>query len=825
MFSEYAVSSTVFDELRNGAAAIGSQWEGTVQTFQTLGHKEIDTRQEQGLRDLARNGITYNPHDDDLSHNRPAQLNILPYNMLLSEWKKTDRGIQQWARLGELVLKDLFGPQTVIQEKIVPPDLLYANPKYHPAYHVVHEPDASRLHLSALDLARSRDGRWWTTGFRTASPVGLGYVIENRLMMGQLCPELYGDRYLMRIAPFFADVRELMSSLAPVSAGTPRIVLWSPGPDSETYFEDAYLARYLNYTLVLSGDLTVRRERMFLKTLRGLAPVDVILRRVVDDSCDSIELDNRSRVGVAGLVETVRSGALGLSNGLGCALLEAPMYFAYAHSLARHFLGETLELPPVATWWCGEEKGLKYVLANLDTLAIRDSFASVDTPSVLAATLPPKERDELIAQIKENPASFVGQEQVRRSTAPVWKRTGIQPFELAIRGFCVSREDTTRTLEGGLATTSALAADGTEELYAHDVRIVSETPVERVSLLAPNRDAIELRRGTADLPSRVCDNFFWIGRTLERMDTMIRVQRIASRVAIGDYDASLVGRFLDRSFAPDTPAASAPVPPVNAPNKLRRREVFEKDHPGGLQTLAAQAVNLASTVRDRIALEMWRTFRGIEDKNAALYDARNAGDAEVKNRLDDLLGGLSGLFGLIHESMTRTDSWIFLDLGRRIERALQTSRIIRVNLPGPEEGETATLELLLEIVDSIMTYRGRYLAATQLAPVLDLLVCDDSNPRSVAFQLSEIYGHINKLHRHEGPELPSRDRQIALTLHSTIQLLDVRKMAKADSKKRYGQLHKQLHKLESQLAKLSDTVSAQYLVHAGLPRHYATLND
>ena len=827
LIDAYTVTPAVYDEVRDKQGNTLEHWGRTLELFDELGSDVLNLRADLGIRAIARNGIAYNPHDDANSGARPSQLNIIPFNMGQDEWPMVSKGIQQWAHLGELVLQDLLGPQEILKNKIVPPDFLYGHPNYQPAYHTVHESGETRLHLCASDLARSPNGCWWTTGFRTRAPFGLGYVIENRLMMTQLFPELYKDNHLHRIAPFFVALREKLSSLAPRSPRNPRVVLWSPGPDSDSYFEDAYLARYLNYTLVLSGDLTVREGRVFLKTLRGLLPVDVLMRRNEDELCDSTELDPTSRSGIAGLAETLRRENVAVVNGLGCNLLEAPLLFAYGNPLAKFFLDEELRLPPVATWWCGDEKSLHYVLENLDLLMIRSAFAKAEDAPIIPSKLSGNEHSILVEKIKQNPAGYVGQESVQKSNAPSWNASGLQAGALDFRGYCLAAEDQFVTLNGGLARVSSSANAGVQ---LHDVRIHSDEPVDVVTLLGPKKSDITLQRGVSYLPSRVCDNFFWLGRTLERMEALIRIQRVACRISFGDYDAEFVQDFLSRCFAAEPATLSPPILAEDSvlpksSDMLQRPEIFERKYSGGLQSMVNQAISLASTVRDRIAVEMWRSIRSIEDKNAALLDSRNLGDTVLIDRLDDFLGALSSVSGLAHESMSRTDAWNFLDLGRRIERALQIGKLIRTNVLASDDDDTATLELLLEIVDSIMTYRGRYLAAVEVAPVMDLLICDESNPRSIAFQLASIQEHVNLIHHGNEGGVLGEDQKLALSMYNSVRLIDAQKLSRRDKKNGYARLLKYIKKLETQLAKLSDAIAAQYLVHAGSPQHYAATSS
>lgn len=830
----YSPDPAVYDELRDQSGLLRPKWQPTFSALADLGSETITSRWQQGRREIARSGIAYNPHDEQGARTRPWQLDALPYLVNQEEWAELGEGLVQWAMLGDHVLSDLFGKQQLLKDKIVPPEFLYAHPKYQPAYHVAHLPDERRLHLCGSDMARSADGRWWTSGFRTRAPIGLGYLIENRVMESRLFPEVYHDPHVHRIAPFFVTLRDRLRSLAPVIGPNPRIVLWSPGPSSASYFEDAYLARYLNYTLALSGDLAVRQGRIMLKTLHGLLPIDVLFRRIDDDACDPTELDRRSNQGVSGLVEVMRGGQVGVLNGLGADLLESPILFAYAQSLCNTVFGKPLILPPVATWWCGEAKGLDYVLSHLDSLVIRPAFGRSDSEIALPGELDEVTKRTLIEGIKKDPTSYVGQERVRRSQTPVWREGKLEPWDLDLRGYCVGNDEGFESLCGGVATVSkptnkpqfATRADR----RVQDVWVFSEEPVNATTLLPPPGERIELQRRGSALPSRVCDNLYWLGRTLERIESLVRIQRVAYRVSAGDYASEFADTFLAHLYG----TASAPAADGNTEatplgsDQLKARSqqlLFEPDHPGGLQSLVSQAVTLASTVRDRIAMEMWRSIRNIEDKQAMLTNARYQGDTIILSRLDQLVAALSSFVGLVHESMTRTDDWTFLDLGRRIERAFQGCDLLGSILFNPLSNESTAIELLLEIGDSIMTYRGRYLSVVQVAPAIDLLLTDESNPRSIAYQLLSIYDHVRLVHQKTDTGVLAAEERLALAMLNAVRLADVYQLEETDRFGNRVRLSKHLERIKKQLTKLSEAVSERYFVHAGTPRHFGVIES
>jgi len=827
----YTPPAGVYDEMKRPDGGIREPWQPCVAAFEKLGAAELQSRWEQGEREIAKNGITYNPHDQEQGGSRPWALDPVPLVLAEDDWSRVSAGIRQRAVLYEMVMQDLFGPQKLLRDRVLPPDVLYGNPHYYPAYHGTHETGSARIQLYAADLARSADGRWWVSENRTHAPFGLGYVLENRVMSARLFPEVMRDAHIHRVAPFYAALRESLAALAPRNRENPRTVLWTMGPSSPAYFEDAYLARYLGYALVEGADLAVRGGQVMLKTLGGLLPVEVLFRRLRDESCDSVELDSRSRLGVSGLLEVMRAGGVGLSNGLGSALLEAPLVRAFEPVLSKILLGEELILPTVATWWCGQPKALAYVLANLENLSITPAYQGAGKAGIRVGALDAAEREALVQRLKAAPETFVAQEIVARSSTPVWEKTGPVPWRLALRSYAVRSGEDYHVLPGGLARVSPdplrLGAAMTSGDRSQDVWIRTPGAVEEISLLKSPSAPVELKRSGRDLPSRVCDNLYWLGRTIERIESAVRLHRLAARVSTDEYDSKSAVIFFTRALASrDLPPGE--LPPGEAPMAMAALQsrfeaaLLDNARANSVPRMVAEALRLASTVRDRIAVEMWRSVQRISQASVYLEIARGRGGGARLDGLDALLSEVNGFAGLSAESMTRADGWRFLDLGRRIERAVRSCQIINATLSVQGDDESMALELLLEIADSIMTYRGRYMATLQPAAVLDLLLTDESNPRSVGFQLARLMEHISLLPRDHESAIRTVDDRIALSMQNAIRLADVYVLAEVNRTGSRDRLRKLLAKLGQQLLELSDAISGHYLVHAGLPRHFGS---
>src|ERR1700724_228822 len=378
----YPQTAGVYDEMSAAVGVLRPHWDVFINSLSALGAQELGRRWQTARQRIRENGVTYNVYGDPLGMDRPWNLDAIPLMIPPSEWSQLEAGLIQRARLLNLILADLYGPQRLLRDGLIPPALVFANPGFWRPCHGVRVSGNTYLHLLAVDLARGPDGDWWVISDRSQAPSGAGYSLENRIVMAETFPDLFREFRVRRLASFFRSFRETLLRLSPVARDNPRVVLLTPGPFNETYFEHSYLARYLRFTLVQGGDLTVRDSRVFLKTLAGLRQVDVILRRLDDSFCDPIELRSDSFLGVAGLVEAARAGNVTGGNALGSGLIESPALMPFLPGLSKRFLGERLKLPSVATWWCGQTEALEYVRQNLDSLVIKPSFPAMNMEPV-----------------------------------------------------------------------------------------------------------------------------------------------------------------------------------------------------------------------------------------------------------------------------------------------------------------------------------------------------------------------------------------------------------------------------------------------------------
>ncbi|MDX1812609.1 MAG: circularly permuted type 2 ATP-grasp protein, partial [Gammaproteobacteria bacterium] len=525
----YATKLSTYDEMHSVQGQLLPHWQHIMEALDKMGSEGLERRRQEAQRILQETGVTYNVYGDPNDTVRAWELDPIPLVISSEEWCDIEAGLAQRAELLDLVLADIYGEQTLIKKGLIPFELVYAHNGFIRSCANLNYSSHKHLILHSTNLARGPDGQMWVIDDRTQSPSGAGYALENRTVMTRIFPSLFRDSHVHRLAAFFRGLRAELANLAFHNKDDPHIVVLTPGPLHETYFEHAYKAAYLGYTLAQGDDLTVRDGKVWLKSIEGLQQVDVILRRVDDSFCDPLELRTESRLGVAGLLEAVRLGNVAIANPIGSSVLENPAFFAFLPAIARYFLGEDLKLPSVATWWCGQEKEREFVLQNLDKLVIKPVNRDSRVHSIFGASLSEKEKSLLKDKIRAKPHLYVGQQQVSFSTAPSLAAGQIEPRQAVIRTFAVAREDGYQVMPGGL-TRIARSKDSYAISYqsggiSKDTWVMASEPEKHVSLwLQPRRNQL-IQPLSSALPSRSADNLFWVGRYAERAEGSARLFR------------------------------------------------------------------------------------------------------------------------------------------------------------------------------------------------------------------------------------------------------------------------------------------------------------
>jgi len=807
----YAGVAGHWDEMALPSGELRPHWRRLMSAVTGLGRDEALRRWRQAERLIRENGVTYNVYGDPLGMDRPWQLDPLPLLIPIGEWSAIEAAVTQRATLLDRMLADLYGAQRLLREGHLPAELVFADAGFLRPCHGLAVPNDVRLHLYAADLARSPDGQWWVLADRTQAPSGAGYALENRVVTTRVLPEVFGGFHVPRLAGWFQTMRDSLSALAAGRTDSPRIVLLTPGPYNETYFEHAYLARYLGVTLVEGADLAVRGERVHLKTLDGLLPVDVILRRQDDRWCDPLELFGESALGVPGLVQAVRAGHVAVANALGSGLVDTPGVMAFLPGLCRRLLAEELRMPSVATWWCGQQRELAYVENHFDGLVLKNTFRSSAPDVVFGAHLAGDERTAFLARLRADPHRWVAQEQVALSTVPAAASEGPAPRHLVLRVFAVASNGSWSVMPGGLTRVSASADDLVVSSQrggaSKDTWVLADAPVPVVSLMDRVQAPIDVSRAGFALTSRVADNLLWLGRTAERVEAGVRLFRSAlGRLAeepLRAADATLPDavELLARRYRLDAHEEEAP---------LAERivaAIFDRERPDSLSSAAHQLHHLAWLVRDRISTDAWRILGRFEERfeePAGLHPALRVNAA--LDRLDGALLLLSAFTGLVMEGMTRALGWTFLDIGRRLERAIQMVELLLYGLVEPGPREWRRLENVLQVADSVMTYRSRYQTSLQAPLVLDLLLRDEANPRSVSFQLAHLERHFEPLDK--------APRAAVTRLLASVRRAPLDELAALDDGGRRVALEALLMQLRRDVPAIFAALSHAYLSHA-----------
>lgn len=746
-------TAEAYDEIyqRNGAPRESSK--GFLDALSKLSVAELTAKRDAANQLLREHGATYTIYGEQQQPaDRHWRLDILPLIIGAAEWKDLEAGLKQRSRLLRMIVGDLYGERRLLKEGWIPPALVFANPGFLRAASGIKPAGGSFIFHHAVDLARGPDGRWLVLADRTQAPSGKGYALENRIVLTSAFPEEFRALHVQRLAVFFQKEKDSLGALAPQSRGEPTVVMLTPGPLSETYFEQAYKARYLGYPLVEGADLTVRERKVFLKTLEGLRQVDVIVRRVDDTYCDPLELRSDTWLGVPGLVEAWRAGNVAIANGVGAGVVETTAMLPFLPGLCRHFLSEELKLPNAETWWCGQPRELAHVEKNLDRFVLKRAFLSGAGQPVFGSELSIAQREELIASVKASPQEFAAQSVLSLSNAPVFEEGRIEHRPLVMRCYIVPDGDDFAVMPGGLTRVSpsskALVVSMQSGGISKDTWVLAEGPVEHHTLLPTTTAVVHLERMAGEVPSRVADHFFWLGRYAERLEEAVRVLRAVLQRLAGEGNdeqarelAALVpwlvalGRLPDR-FGSKVPTAELRLE-LNSLIENQRRE-------GSVRELLSRVYYNASAVRDRLSDDTWRLInnleRRVQSKNTRLRVP------EALETLSNLVLGLAAFSGMEMENMTRGHSWRFLDLGRRLERAQKLVALIKAAIH-PSPRNDAVLGPLLEVCDSAMTYRRVYHARPQFAPLLDLLLADETNPRSLTWQLGQLARHSAKLPR------------------------------------------------------------------------------
>ncbi|WP_035612681.1 circularly permuted type 2 ATP-grasp protein [Haloferula sp. BvORR071] len=821
-----------WDEMLGADGRVNPSWSHVAAWLGGLTPEQAGATGGEIRRLLRENGVTYSMHGEADGEHRAWQLDAVPWVVSEQDWRTVEAGLIQRAELLDHVLTDLHGEQRLISGGWLPPELIHAHRGYLRPCHGMRLASKRQLILYAADLARGPDGRMWIVNDRTQAPSGSGYVVENRVVMTRAMQRLFHRTGVRRIAGFFRTLRQTLESF-PAHAGArePRVVILTPGPLSETYFEHAFLASYLGYALVQGDDLTVRDGSVWLRSLGGLEPVDVIIRRVDAWFCDPLELKEDSQLGVPGLLEAMRAGNVAIVNHPGSGVLENPGLMAFLPGIARHLRNEELILPAAATWWCGEKQARETVLARLDKMVVKSIHRAPTFGTVFGATLDAKDLAALRERILAAPECYVGQEQVGFSTQPCLNGSTIEARRGVLRGFVTSTPDGNyMVMPGGLtriaASPDALVVSSQLGGVSKDTWVQGVDPEPFVSLWSETEQS-QPELDSRNVPSRSGENLYWTGRYAERAEGTARLLRravISFVEAIGDDEAQLSRHreILMAGLVGVTNAA--PIDAAKNASVVRDEEevaslLTDPLRPGSLPDNLRSFRNAAYAVRDLWSPDSWRVIEALIREWVDGKAPSNRRELDhYTDPLNRLILHLTALLGLNLESMTRDAGWRLLDSGRRIERAQFLLSVIRNFLveTRPAGEEQLVMETVLAASDSLVTYRKRYRTHPRIELVLELLLLEPNNARSLLYQMQRLSANIEQLPRQlQGARLTPEQR-ILVDTSSRLRLADISQLAQGSNGSR-KKLEAFVGNMSNSLYQLSNSLTLTYFRHAESP--------
>jgi uncharacterized circularly permuted ATP-grasp superfamily protein/uncharacterized alpha-E superfamily protein len=777
---------------------LAERWQRFFAAGGAAGWQELSAKALRVQRRVLEDGASYNVHSDGpplpgqegqdsapLARHWPLEL--LPMLIEPDEWRHIERGILQRARLLDAVMADTYGERRLLQQGLLPASLVMAHPQYLREMHGSRPPGGVHLHVLAFDLTRCNDGHWWVVGQRTQAASGLGYVLENRLIIAQQFPEAFRQMAVQRLAATYRDFLRALQKLSPAGERS-RVALLTPGPRNETYFEQAFLARYLGIALVEGADLTVRADKVYLKTLAGLERVHVLLRRVDDTWLDPLELRPESILGVPGLLQAARAGEVVIANVPGAGWLESPGLTAFWPAVAESLLGESLQLPAIQSWWCGEESAWRALRPRLAEFIVVPTFSSSGTTRsfspVVAAELGDEALHELAERIDAEPTAYTLQARVKPTKQPVWTRGALEPRVAVLRVFALTDgKGGWKVVPGGL-TRVAPRRDPLADAWlsiqrgslSADTWVMTDGEVDPTTLLAQPMQAADLRDVHWTVTSRAAENLFWLGRYTERAENSARLARYIIEASVMVQRGAMAAPMLPLL---DTLARRHGLVAPTAPHADDDPRGFERALLAALLPSSGVSStgwnlralqNCAQALRERLSPETWRliheTAAQFEQHLRAVLDRPGTATpiTDVLNVLARADTHLAAITGAQTDRMTRDDGWRLLSIGRQLERlsfhAEVLAEVFEQDLALTEDG----FALLLGVFDSTITYRAQFQARREAAPLLHLLVHDTENPRSLGWVARTLRERFAKLARHDpdwaadiATELPQPD--------------------------------------------------------------------
>lgn len=837
LLNSYKEKINSYDEVLDQNGQVKSYWQGLFDTLESIGIEELELRNQEIIKKLKENGVTYNVYDSNKESNRAWKLDPIPFLIHESEWKTIEKGLQQRARLLDLILKDFYGPQLLIKNAIIPAELVFDNSGFLlPCFDIRQKHDKQLLNY-AVDLARGPDGKMWLLDNRTQAPSGAGYALENRIVMSKVIPELNESTYRKRLSPYFSQLQQTVDSLGNSSNENPNVVFLTPGPGNETYFEHVYLSSYLGYTLVQGNDLLVRDGFVWLKSIDQLERVDVIIKRLDDEWSDPLELRRDSLLGIPGLLQVMRLGNVAVVNPPGTSILENYGLMAFMQNACKFLLNEPLLMPSVATWWCGQTKELNFVLANLPKLIIKKTNRKQGFRSIYGRLLTIEQLADLKNQILKSPKDYVAQEEVSLSTTPAFINGTIEPRYAAMRAFLVADGKDYKVMQGGLTRSSAVKDkfEISNQLggISKDTWILSDTPTEYQEKSVERKNNNNQLKNS--LTSRNAENLFWLGRLCERTMALrsflkIILNRLNENVTKrGNKQPDFLVVLL-KSLTHLTQTYPGFVGKEDKDGENFDNEAIFEDpiiellllindpqKPGSVVYNLQSLLNTINQVSEKWNHDTRRIINLVEDSLVSLKKTNTNNINYVNHSLDKLHIRLFSFYGNIYETLPRDNGFYLLETGKNIERILSLLSVFRstFNFKKIEEEEAVLMEAILENHHLLAQYRNIYKSHLSLKAVINMVFLEKNLPYTLSYLLDTLTHYLSQLPKTNEPHRLSIAEKSALEASTIVKLINADHLIEVDEETQFRpELDETLSKVFELICNVSNNLSSLYFNHS-----------
>ncbi|PHR88498.1 MAG: hypothetical protein COA80_17970 [Leeuwenhoekiella sp.] len=831
-FTRYFTDNT-YDEMFSPDLSVKGNWKELLENFKRIGTDGLNQRQNDIDWLLEENGVTYNVYNDPNGLNRPWNLNVIPFLLHADEWQQIEKGLKQRAELLNLVLKDIYGERRLIKEGVVPHEVIYGHRGFLRQCDKIQYKLDKHLLLYAADLARGSDGRMWVVNDRSQAPSGMGYALENRSTTNRVLSDIFVDMNVRRLSEFFKDFNDLLVEASPEKIENPNIVILTPGSHNETYFEHAYLASFLGYPLVQGNDLVVREGNLYMKSLKGLKRVHVVLRRVDDIFTDPLELREDSHLGVAGLLDVVRRQNVAIVNPIGSGVLENPGLIPFMPAICRFFLNEPLMLPQIASWWCGQEKEKNYVLENLHNLVIKPIDRTNREHIHFGSLMSKAELEKLKNEIQRKPYHFVAQERISFSTAPNFTKGTFEPRNMVARTFTIGGKKGYNVMPGGLVRVApdrnTLRVSNQRGGTSKDFWIIDPDRSEEIPNFNWNRRSAISVSGLADLPSLTAENLYWagryVGRTLvnARFLRMVLKQTSATETILQE-ECSVKLNILYKAVTQMT---------GTYPGFMEKREdgtyamsnpleeifdvILNRERVGSLAHTMSMFSSSYYSIRNLWSSDMWRVFETIQKLWRNLENEKDLTVTKLIKGLNQLITRLIAFMGLIEESIMVEQGLLLYFIGLQLEHSSLTITKCRALLVNKQAGQTEyeILEALLSSHESLNIYRYSYRSFIRVEPVINLMLMDLKYPRSLTFLLGRLQKDIARLPHSQRSDTLTQYEKNVFEAFSKLRLASSEALAMTANPESYVRedLDDLLEELSELLFQTSQSITNTYFNH------------